>query len=135
MPRAAASTQRSAGVETSRAGGAGAGWAIGAGGVTKDVTFVDADEEIDDAVDAAYRSKYGRCAASVIQAVTSQRASSPTRQLVPRQVPGLPQTPVAGTPATAHPEHQPPQESCAYRKRVRRHVRDRTAHPDDDRAA
>jgi hypothetical protein len=31
---------------------------IRAGGVQKDVTFVDADRDIDDEVDAAYRSKY-----------------------------------------------------------------------------
>jgi len=31
-----------------------------AGGVEKDVTFVDADHVIDDAVEAAYRAKYRR---------------------------------------------------------------------------
>ena len=33
---------------------------IRAGGVEKDVTFVDADRGIDDAIDAAYRTKYRR---------------------------------------------------------------------------
>ncbi|MEU6351728.1 DUF2255 family protein [Streptomyces sp. NPDC047072] len=57
---------------------------IQAGGVTKDVTFVDADEETNDVVDAAYRSKYGHYAAHIIQAITSPEASSTTMQLVPR---------------------------------------------------
>src|SRR6058998_3623266 len=35
---------------------------IRAGGVERDVTFVDADHEIDDAVDAAYQTKYRRYA-------------------------------------------------------------------------
>src|SRR2546430_4167421 len=36
---------------------------IRAGGVEKDVTFVDAEPDIDDEVDAAYRTKYRRYAA------------------------------------------------------------------------
>ncbi|MEH0580254.1 DUF2255 family protein [Streptomyces sp. B21-108] len=57
---------------------------IKAGGVTKDVTFVDADEEINEAVDAEYRRKYAHYAASIIQAVTSDEARSTTTRLVPR---------------------------------------------------
>ncbi|MFB8176017.1 DUF2255 family protein [Streptomyces sp. NPDC055966] len=57
---------------------------IQAGGVSGDVAFVDADEEINEAVDAAYRTKYGHYAASIIQAITSPEASSTTMQLVPR---------------------------------------------------
>jgi hypothetical protein len=38
---------------------------IQAGGVTKDVTFVDADPDINDQIDAACRTKYRRYAASV----------------------------------------------------------------------
>ncbi|MGY0055241.1 DUF2255 family protein [Streptomyces sp. LZ34] len=59
---------------------------IEAGGVTKDVTFVDADEEINDAVDSAYRRRYGHYAAYIVQAITSDEASSTTLQLVPRRV-------------------------------------------------
>ncbi|MFF4353540.1 DUF2255 family protein [Streptomyces sp. NPDC001530] len=57
---------------------------IRAGGVDKDVTFVDADEEINGRVDAAYRAKYGHYAAYIIKAITSPEASSTTMQLVPR---------------------------------------------------
>ncbi|MHA5050237.1 DUF2255 family protein [Streptomyces sp. SD15] len=57
---------------------------IEAGGVTKDVTFVDADDEINDAVDAAYRAKYGHYAAYIIKAITSPEASSTTMRLAPR---------------------------------------------------
>ncbi|WP_030616282.1 DUF2255 family protein [Streptomyces fulvoviolaceus] len=57
---------------------------VQAGGVDKDVTLVDADEEVNDAVDAAYRVKYGHYAAYIIKAITSPEASSTTMQLVPR---------------------------------------------------
>ena len=36
---------------------------IWAGGIEKDVTFVDADHDIDDEIDAAYRTKSRRYAA------------------------------------------------------------------------
>ncbi|MGA2152022.1 MAG: DUF2255 family protein, partial [Geobacteraceae bacterium] len=39
---------------------------IQAGGVEKDVTFVDAVPDINDQIDAAYRTKYRRYAASII---------------------------------------------------------------------
>ncbi|MFE6822258.1 DUF2255 family protein [Streptomyces sp. NPDC057690] len=57
---------------------------IEAGGVTKDVVFVDADEEINDAADAAYRRKYGHYAAPIIQRITSGTASATTMQIFPR---------------------------------------------------
>ncbi|MER5182518.1 DUF2255 family protein [Streptomyces sp. NPDC002896] len=57
---------------------------IQAGGVMKDVTIVDADEEINDAVDAAYRAKYGHYADHIIKAITSPEASSTTMRLLPR---------------------------------------------------
>jgi hypothetical protein len=52
--------------------------------VEKDVTLVDAGEEINDAVDEAYRAKYGHCAAYIIKAITSPEASSTTMRLLPR---------------------------------------------------
>jgi hypothetical protein len=52
--------------------------------VAKDVTLVDADEEITDAVDAAYRTQYGHHAAYIIKAITSPEASSTTMRLDPR---------------------------------------------------
>jgi len=57
---------------------------IQAGGVDKDVTFVEADHDIDDEIDAAYRAKYHRYAASIIGRITSPEARSTTIKLVPR---------------------------------------------------
>jgi hypothetical protein len=74
--------------------GPGSGWYRGtrarqkgrirAGGVEKDVAFVDADPSLNDRVDAAYRSKYGRYADYIIKAITSPGASSTTMRLEPR---------------------------------------------------
>src|SRR5437868_4777141 len=57
---------------------------IEAGGVTKDVSFVDADSTLDDSIDAAYRTKYRRYAASIINSTLSPKAHSATLKLVPR---------------------------------------------------
>ena len=57
---------------------------IQAGGVDKDVTFVDADPNINDQIDAAYRTKYRRYAASIISHILSPEARSATIKLVPR---------------------------------------------------
>ena len=57
---------------------------IQAGGVDKDVTFVEADHDMDDEIDAAYRTKYHRYAASIVGRVTSPEARSTTIKLVPR---------------------------------------------------
>ncbi|MER5430093.1 DUF2255 family protein [Streptomyces sp. NPDC002588] len=57
---------------------------VEAGGVEKDVAFEDADGEINDAVDAAYRTKYGRYSANTIQRITSSTAGSTTMRLLPR---------------------------------------------------
>jgi hypothetical protein len=74
--------------------GAGAAWLRGtrarheghikAGGVEKEVTFMDVDRDIDDRIDAAYRTKYRRYAASIISAITSPEARATTIKLVPR---------------------------------------------------
>ena len=58
---------------------------LNAGGVDKDVTFVDADPEINDQIDAAYRTKYRRYAASIINHIGSAGARSTTMKLVPLQ--------------------------------------------------
>jgi len=55
-----------------------------AGGVEKDVTFEDADPDINDQIDAAYRPKYRRYAASIIGRIVSLKARSATIRLVPR---------------------------------------------------
>lgn len=57
---------------------------IRAGGVKQDVTFVDADHDIDDEVDAAYRAKYRRYAGSVLNSVLTPEARSTTIKLLPR---------------------------------------------------
>lgn len=57
---------------------------IQAGGVERDVTFVDAEAGVDDRVDAAYRAKYGHYAANIIASITSPEASATTMRLVPR---------------------------------------------------
>jgi len=57
---------------------------IQAGGVNKDVTFVDADPDINDQIDAAYRAKYRRYAESIVSSIVSPEARSATIKLVPR---------------------------------------------------
>ena len=58
---------------------------IRAGGVEKDVTFADADHDIDDQIDAAYRTKYRSYAASIVDTVVTTEARSATTKLVPRE--------------------------------------------------
>src|SRR5438552_3259296 len=58
---------------------------IRAGGVERDVTFVDADHDIDDQIDAAYRTKYRSYATSIVDTVVSPEARSATTKLVPRE--------------------------------------------------
>jgi len=57
---------------------------VRAGGVQQDVTFVDADHDIDDEVDAAYRAKYHRYAGNILNSVLTPQARSATTKLVPR---------------------------------------------------
>jgi hypothetical protein len=58
---------------------------IQAGGVEKDVTFVEEDDpSINDQIDDAYRTKYRRYAASIINSIISPEARSATIKLVPR---------------------------------------------------
>ena len=58
---------------------------IRAGGADKDVTFVEADDRaIGGALDAAYRTKYHRYAASIVDTVVSPEARAATLKLVPR---------------------------------------------------
>src|SRR5512147_793494 len=57
---------------------------IRAGGVDKDVSFEDGDATFNDQIDAAYRTKYHRYAASIIDSVISAEARSATLKLVPR---------------------------------------------------
>jgi hypothetical protein len=57
---------------------------IRAGGVEKDVTFVDADHEVDDALDTVYRDKYRRYGESFVNPMFGPEARSTTIKLVPR---------------------------------------------------
>jgi hypothetical protein len=59
---------------------------IQAGGVHKEVTFVevDTDDNINDQIDAAYRTKYRRYAANIIGSTLTPTARSATIKLVPR---------------------------------------------------
>lgn len=58
---------------------------IRAGSVDKDVTFVEeADPDLNDQIDAAYRTKYRRYAASIVNHITSPEARAATIKLVPR---------------------------------------------------
>ena len=58
---------------------------IRAGGIEKDVIFVDeADPDINYQIDAAYRTKYRRYAASIVNTIVTPQARSATIKLVPR---------------------------------------------------
>jgi hypothetical protein len=57
---------------------------VQAGGVEKDVTLAQPDGDIEDELDAAYRAKYRRYAASIIDHITSADARAATIKLVPR---------------------------------------------------
>jgi hypothetical protein len=58
---------------------------IRAGGIEKDVTFVEEnDPGINDKVDAAYRTKYRRYGAQYVAAMVAAEARSTTMKLVPR---------------------------------------------------
>lgn len=58
---------------------------IWAGGVEKDVTFVEmTDSTIHDQIDAAYREKYRRQPKEYVDSCVTQQARAATIQLVPR---------------------------------------------------
>ena len=57
---------------------------IEAGGIDRDVTVVDADPDINDQIDIAYRTKYRRYDASIVGHIVSPKARSTTIRLVPR---------------------------------------------------
>jgi hypothetical protein len=54
------------------------------GSVEKDVTVEDADQAVFDEVDAAYREKYGRRYASIVQSITDAEHRATTLRLAPR---------------------------------------------------
>lgn len=75
--------------------GRGSAWFLGtqtrheghirAGGINKDVSLVEeTDPNVNEQIDAAYRTPYCRYAASIINAIVSSEARSATIKLVPR---------------------------------------------------
>jgi hypothetical protein len=54
------------------------------GGIDRDVTFVDAPHDVDDALDAAYRAKYGRYPTNIVDSIVTPQARSTTLEVVPR---------------------------------------------------
>ena len=58
---------------------------VRAGGVQRDVTFVEANDAPGDEIDRAYRAKYGRYAESIVNSVLTPQARVATLRLVPRE--------------------------------------------------
>ena|SRR2546430_12762572 len=56
---------------------------IRAGGVQRDVSFVEADNDLSNDIDAAYRTKYRRYVGSILDSVLTSDARSATLKLVP----------------------------------------------------
>jgi hypothetical protein len=57
---------------------------ISAGGVERDVEFAEADDAVNDAVDAAYRDKYGRYP-GYVEPMVAPQARATTLRLVPEE--------------------------------------------------
>ena len=57
---------------------------IRAGGIEKDVTFLDFDGDVEDRIDDAYRTKYRRYASNIVDHTVTPQARSATLKLVPR---------------------------------------------------
>jgi hypothetical protein len=83
------------GIYVRAAYGSGSGWhrvalssrraRIWAGGVEKDVTVEDADPSVLDAVDVAYREKYGRRYAGIVDTINDAEHRVSTLRLIPRE--------------------------------------------------
>ncbi len=57
---------------------------IRAGGAQQDITFVEADRNIDNEIDAAYGDKYRRYAGRILESVLTPEARTSTLKIVPR---------------------------------------------------
>jgi len=57
---------------------------IRAGGVDKDVRFVEAGDDVKDEIEAAYRTKYGHYGANYVDPLFTPGAKAATLELVPR---------------------------------------------------
>src|SRR2546421_8808534 len=58
---------------------------VRAGGVEKDVTFVEADADLEARIDDAYREKYRRYAKSIVDSTLTSQARSAALKLVPQE--------------------------------------------------
>jgi hypothetical protein len=58
---------------------------IRAGGLEKDVAFVEADDNLEARIDDAYRAKYRRYAKSVVDSTITPQARSAALKLVPQE--------------------------------------------------
>ena len=58
---------------------------IQAGGVDREVTFVETDDTLGDKIDDAYPTKYRRYAANIVNSVLTPQARAATLRLVPRE--------------------------------------------------
>jgi len=56
---------------------------ISAGGVEKDVTFADADDNTGDGLDSAYRAKYAHYPAAYVDSIVTSEAREATIKLLP----------------------------------------------------
>jgi len=65
-----------------RAARAGREGHVSAGGVSKDVALLDADDQVNDAVDAAFREKYGRYT-GYVEPMVAPQARATTLRLAP----------------------------------------------------
>ena len=57
---------------------------IRAGGVEKDVAFVEPGRDVEDRIDHAYREKYRRYAKHIVDSTLTPQARSATLKLVPQ---------------------------------------------------
>jgi len=57
---------------------------IRAGGVEKNVTFIDGEGDVADRIDDAYRTKYLRYAANIVDTTITPEARAATLKLLPR---------------------------------------------------
>jgi len=62
---------------------------VSAGGVQRDVSLADVGDDVDEAIDAAYRSKYGRYP-SYVEPMIAPEARATTLKLAPRGKPDAP---------------------------------------------
>lgn len=57
---------------------------ISVGKLSKEVQLVEVGEGLHDAIDAAFRAKYGRYAPSIVDSIVSSKAQSATLELIPQ---------------------------------------------------